>query len=431
MTSQTLFQLAQQYIPGGVNSPVRAFKAVGGNPIFFDSAEGPYMIDHNGDRYIDYIGSWGPMILGHGHPHVLKAIRQASSKAISFGAPCALEVDMAKKLCESVPSIERVRMMNSGTEAAMTALRLARGFTKRSKIVKFSGGYHGHSDPLLVKAGSGPSTLGIPDSAGIPAEIAGNTLSLPFNDLGVLREVFSKVGEQIAAVIVEPISANMNVIAPRPGFLAGLRQICDEYGALLIFDEVITGFRVALGGAQSLFGVMPDLTVLGKIIGGGLPVGAVGGRQDVMEYLAPLGPVYQAGTLSGNPVVMAAGLATLDIVSEPGFYTKLAANTKAITHGLKQAAADAEIDLQLTEYTGLFGLIFTDQKHIENYEQMQACDHQRYRTFFHAMLNNHIYFAPSSYEAVFVSIAHDADSGVADATTKSAELIFEILANAN
>ncbi len=405
--SHDLFVEAQKCIPGGVNSPVRAFKGVGGDPVFFARAKGPHVWDVDGRQYIDYVGSWGPMILGHAHEAVLAAVQEAAEKGLSFGAPTELEVRMAEKVCELVPSIELVRMVSSGTEATMSALRLARGYTGRDKIVKFEGCYHGHSDSLLVKAGSGALTLGVPTSPGVPAALAEHTLTLTYNDADQVREVFGQLGEQIAAVIVEPVAGNMNCVPPVPGFLETLREVCDEYGSVLIFDEVMTGFRVALGGAQGRYGITPDLTTLGKVIGGGMPVGAFGGKREIMEQIAPLGPVYQAGTLSGNPVAMAAGLKTLELISEPGFFARLADRTAALAEGLRMEAAAHGIPLTTNEVGGMFGFFFTEADSVTRFDQVAACDQARFRAFFHGMLEEGVYLAPSAFEAGFVSSAHD------------------------
>ncbi len=404
--SDTLFAQANQHIPGGVNSPVRAFKGVGGNPVFFERGEGPFMYDVDGKRYIDYVGSWGPLILGHNHPAVLAAIRDQLEKGLSFGAPTALEVEMADTLAKVVPSLEMVRMVNSGTEATMSAIRLARGYTGRDKLLKFEGCYHGHADSLLVKAGSGALTLGEPSSAGVPRDLAQHTLTLPYNDIGAVEQLFAEIGDQIACVIVEPVAGNMNCIPPMPGFLEALRQQCDRHGAVLIFDEVMTGFRVALGGAQSVYGIEPDLTTLGKVIGGGMPVGAFGGKRAIMEKLAPLGPVYQAGTLSGNPVAMAAGLAMLKQISAPGFFEQLTARTGQLLAGLKAQAEAAGIPFTTSQVGGMFGLFFTADAQVTSYAQATTCDVARFQTFFHLMLEEGVYLAPSAFEAGFVSSAH-------------------------
>ena len=404
--SHDLFAAAQRHIPGGVNSPVRAFRSVGGDPVFFERATGPYVYDADGQRYIDYVGSWGPMILGHAHPEVIAAVSERIQSGLSFGAPTELETRMADKVCELVPSMDLVRMVSSGTEATMSAIRLARGFTGRDRLVKFEGGYHGHADSLLVKAGSGALTLGEPSSPGVPAALAELTLTLAYNDLDQVRDLFARMGDEIACIIVEPVAGNMNCIPPVPGFLEGLREICDAHGALLIFDEVMTGFRVALGGAQAVYGVTPDLTTLGKIIGGGMPVGAFGGRRDVMAKISPLGPVYQAGTLSGNPVAMTAGLKTLELISAPGFYEDLGTKTRQLTEGLKAAARAAGIPLTTNQVGGMFGLFFTEAEQVKDYAGATACDVARFRAFFHAMLARGQYLAPSAFEAGFVSAAH-------------------------
>jgi len=402
----SLFSEASRYIPGGVNSPVRAFRGVGGEPVFIERASGAYVESSDGRRYVDYVGSWGPMILGHAHPGVINTVQKTVVNGLSFGAPTEIETRLARRVVELVPSIELVRMVSSGTEATMSAIRLARGFTGRDRIVKFEGCYHGHSDSLLVKAGSGALTLGVPTSPGVPAELARFTTTLPFNDIAAAGECFAAMGSEIACVIVEPVAGNMNCVPPAPGFLECLREQCTAHGALLIFDEVMTGFRVALGGAQELYGITPDLTTLGKIIGGGMPVGAFGGRRAVMERLAPLGPVYQAGTLSGNPVAMAAGLATLEGISQPGFHDRLTATTRQLVDGLQGAADDAGIPFTTNCVGGMFGLFFTGEKPIRHYSQVMACDVDRFRHFFHAMLDAGIYLAPSAYEAGFVSAAH-------------------------
>ncbi|MGO1232166.1 MAG: glutamate-1-semialdehyde 2,1-aminomutase [Marinobacter sp.] len=403
--SETLFEQAQKYIPGGVNSPVRAFKGVGGTPLFFKHAEGAYMFDEDDRRYIDYVGSWGPMILGHSDQRIKDALHTQVDLGIGYGAPTALETEMAKKVCELVPSIDLVRMVNSGTEATMSAIRLARGYTGRDKIVKFEGCYHGHVDSLLVKAGSGALTLGVPNSPGIPASLAEHTITLNFNDIDGVRETFKEIGGQVAAIIVEPVAGNMNCIPPTPGFLEGLREVCDEHGTVLIFDEVMTGFRVSLGGAQGLYGVTPDLTALGKVIGGGLPVGAFGGKREIMEHISPLGPVYQAGTLSGNPLAMTAGLTTLNAISEPGFHDRLAEKTSRLTKGLKQAADEAGIPLTVQSAGAMFGLFFTEEPNISRFDQVMACDAERFKKFFQGMLDEGVYLAPSAFEAGFVCAA--------------------------
>jgi len=421
----TLYQEACKYIPGGVNSPVRAFRGVGGEPIFFKKAAGAHATAADGRRFIDYVGSWGPMILGHAHPQVIKAVQETAADGLSFGAPTELETRLARRVIELMPSMELVRFVSSGTEATMSAIRLARGYTGRDTIVKFEGCYHGHSDSLLIKAGSGALTLGVPTSPGVPKALANHTVTLTFNDAEQVREVFRRIGEQIACVIVEPVAGNMNCVPPLPGFLETLRSECDRSGAVLIFDEVMTGFRVALGGAQSLYGVRPDLTTLGKIIGGGMPVGAFGGRRDIMERLAPLGPVYQAGTLSGNPVAMIAGITTLDLVSAPGFHQKLAAATDALIRGLSDSAQRAGIPLATNHVCGMFGFFFTAERSVDNYAKVMACDVERFKRFFHGMLAEGVYFAPSAYEAGFMSAAHT--SADIDATIAAAARVFTSL----
>ncbi|HEX2650632.1 MAG TPA: glutamate-1-semialdehyde 2,1-aminomutase [Burkholderiales bacterium] len=400
-----LFERARKRIPAGVNSPVRAFGAVGGMPLFFERASGAHLWDADGKRYIDYVGSWGPMVAGHTHPKVVEAVQAAAARALSFGAPTEAEIELAEMICRLVPSIESVRLVSSGTEATMTAIRLARGFTGRSVIVKFEGCYHGHADSLLVKAGSGALTFGNPSSAGVPAETAAHTLVLSFNDLGGLQEAFNSRGREIACVIVEPVAGNMNLVLPAPGFLEALRELCTQHGAVLLFDEVMTGFRVALGGAQARYGIKPDLTTLGKVIGGGLPVGAVGGRRDIMEKLAPLGPVYQAGTLSGNPVAVAAGLATLKLVDAPGFQDKISSVSEELVQGLKKEAQKAKVAFSAQSIGSMFGLYFRASPPATFAEVMQ-CDKERFNRFFHAMLARGVYLAPSAYEAGFVSSAH-------------------------
>lgn len=404
--SSILFAQAQRFIPGGVNSPVRAFNGVGGDPVFFQSAQGAYVRDVDGRDYIDYVGSWGPMIAGHAHPAVISAVTHCLQQGLSFGAPTALEVQMAEKICQIMPSIEQVRMVSSGTEATMSAIRLARGFTQRDKIIKFAGCYHGHADSLLVQAGSGALTLGVPSSAGVPKSIAQHTLIAEFNRLETVTALFEQQGDEIAAIMVEPVAGNMNCVPPAPGFLAGLRALCDHYGSVLIFDEVMTGFRVALGGAQALYSIKPDLTTLGKIIGGGMPVGALGGRREIMQYLAPVGPVYQAGTLSGNPVAMSAGLATLELILAPNFYETIEKYTRSLVEGLKARAAAVGIAMQVTYVGGMFGLFFTNAPHIQTYDDVKTCDIERFKQFFHGMLAEGVYFAPSAFEAGFISSAH-------------------------
>ncbi|MEJ2632962.1 MAG: glutamate-1-semialdehyde 2,1-aminomutase [Acidihalobacter sp.] len=420
--THTRFERAQQHIPGGVNSPVRAFKSVGGEPLFIEHAEGAYLYASDGRAYIDYVGSWGPMILGHAHPEVIAAVQEAAARGLSFGAPTELETQMADRVCELVPSMDMVRMVNSGTEATMSAIRLARGYTGRDKILKFEGCYHGHADSLLVKAGSGALTFGVPNSPGVPAALAEHTLTLPYNDLTAVEDTFAHLGGQIACIIVEPVAGNMNCVPPEPGFLEGLRRVCDEYGALLILDEVMTGFRVALGGAQALYGVTPDLTTLGKIIGGGMPVGAFGGRREVMEQLAPLGPVYQAGTLSGNPLAMAAGLKTLELISTPGFHERLTETTARLLRGLEAAATEAGIALRTNQVGAMFGLFFTEAPAVRGFADVMTCDADRFRLFFHGMLDEGVNLAPSAFEAGFASSAHG--EAEIEATIASAHRAF-------
>ena len=421
----SLYQEACKYIPGGVNSPVRAFRGVGGEPIFFAKAKGPYVWAADGRKFIDYVGSWGPMILGHADPAVIKAVQEKAADGLSFGAPTELETVVAKKIIELVPSIELVRMVSSGTEATMSAIRLARGFTGRQKIIKFEGCYHGHSDSLLVKAGSGMLTLGVPTSPGVPPELASHTITLSYNDAEQVRAAFREIGAQIACVIVEPVAGNMNCIPPVPGFLECLREECTKAGAVLIFDEVMTGFRVAKGCAQELYGIKPDLTTLGKIVGGGMPVGVFGGRKDIMSHIAPLGPVYQAGTLSGNPVAMIAGLTTLQGLEAPGFHARLAASTDRLIRGLKEAARQAGVPLATNHVCGMFGFFFTDAPQVNSYADATKCDVERFKKFFHGMLAEGVYLAPSAFEAGFVSAAHsDADI---DATVAAAAKVFKTL----
>jgi glutamate-1-semialdehyde 2,1-aminomutase len=407
--SKELYATAQQVIPGGVNSPVRAFKSVGGDPVFFAQAKGPHLIDVDGRRYIDYVGSWGPMLLGHAHPGVAARVHEALDRGLGFGAPTEVENQLALKVCELIPSAEQVRMVNSGTEAAMTAIRMARGITGRDLLVKFEGCYHGHADSLLVKAGSGALTLGIPNSPGVPAALAELTLTLPFNDLQRAEELFAERGDDIAAIIVEPIAGNMNCIPPAAGFLQGLRQLTESAGALLIFDEVMTGFRVAAGGAQAMYGIKPDLTVLGKVIGGGMPVGAVAGPRKHMEQLAPTGNIYQAGTLSGNPVAMTAGLATLELISADGFHTRLADSTALLVEGMHKTARNAGIPLATNHVPGMFGLFFTDNENVASFDTVMGCDQDRFKRFFHGMLAKGVYLAPSAFEAGFISAAHSVE----------------------
>ncbi|MEE9101705.1 glutamate-1-semialdehyde 2,1-aminomutase [Pseudomonas nitroreducens] len=405
--SETLFANAQKHIPGGVNSPVRAFKSVGGTPLFFKHAEGAYVVDEDDKRYVDYVGSWGPMILGHSHPDVLDAVRKQLDHGLSYGAPTALEVEMADLVCSLVPSMDMVRMVSSGTEATMSAIRLARGYTGRDSIIKFEGCYHGHSDSLLVKAGSGALTFGVPNSPGVPAAFAKHTLTLPFNDIAAVEKTLAEVGKEVACIIVEPVAGNMNCVPPAPGFLEGLRSLCDQHGVVLIFDEVMTGFRVALGGAQAHYGITPDLSTFGKIIGGGMPVGAFGGKREIMEQISPLGPVYQAGTLSGNPLAMAAGLTTLRLISRPGFHDELTTYTTRMLQGLQERADAAGVPFVTTQAgAAMFGLYFTGADDIVTFEDVMGSDVERFKRFFHLMLDAGVYLAPSAFEAGFTSIAH-------------------------
>lgn len=425
MKNHDLFEKAQKVIPGGVNSPVRAFKGVGGEPLFIKKANGPYIYDVEDKEYVDYIGSWGPMIAGHCNKKVLKAVHKAVDNGMSFGTPCVQEVTVAEKMCALIPSMDMVRMVNSGTEATMSAIRLARGYTKRDKIIKFEGCYHGHADSFLVKAGSGVLTLGIPGSPGVPAAVADLTLTAPFNDLKALEEIMKTHGDDVAAIIVEPIAGNMNMILPLDGYLQGMRDLCDKYGTLLIFDEVMTGFRVALGGAQEIYGITPDLSTFGKIIGGGLPVGAFGGKKEIMSYIAPLGPVYQAGTLSGNPVAMTAGSVMLDIVSREGFYEDLANKTQNLVNGLNEIAKDNNIPFHSVNIGGMFGMFFTEKTSINNFDDLSSCDEERFKVFFHRMLDQGVYFGPSAYEAAFVSSTHD--EVTLSKTLKAAAIAFSEL----
>jgi glutamate-1-semialdehyde 2,1-aminomutase len=421
----SLYQEACRYIPGGVNSPVRAFRGVGGEPIFFKQAAGSRTVAADGRQFIDYVGSWGPMILGHAHPQVIAAVQRVAADGLSFGAPTELETQLARRVTELMPSIELVRFVSSGTEATMSAIRLARGFTGRDTIVKFEGCYHGHSDSLLIKAGSGALTFGVPTSPGVPKALAAHTVTLDYNDADQVRDAFRQIGGEIACIIVEPIAGNMNCVLPAPGFLKTLREECDRAGALLIFDEVMTGFRVALGGAQELYGVRPDLTTLGKIIGGGMPVGAFGGRRDIMERLAPLGPIYQAGTLSGNPVAMTAGLTTLELVSVPGFHRRLNEMTDLLVQRLAGAAASSGIALATNHVCGMFGFFFTADRPVDRFAKVMSCNVDRFKRFFHRMLEEGVYFAPSAFEAAFVSAAHstaDIDATIAAATKTFASL---------
>ena len=404
--SAALFEEAQLYIPGGVNSPVRAFRGVGGTPLFFNHGEGAWLIDEDNNRYVDYVGAWGPLILGHCHPAVINALQTQLSRGLGYGASTAAEVEIAKTICKLVPSIEKVRLVTSGTEATMSAIRLARGFTRRDKVIKFEGCYHGHVDGLLVKAGSGALTLGEPDSLGVPKAYTDLTYVLPFNDLDALNALFAKEGDSIACIIVEPVAGNMNLVPPVPGFLETMRDLCTQHGSVLIFDEVMTGFRTALGGAQSVYGVSPDLTTLGKVIGGGLPVGAFGGRADIMNCIAPLGAVYQAGTLAGSPLAVAAGLAMLNEIQKPGFYESLTAHTAEMLAGLQERANHAGIPFSTNQVGGMFGCFFTSEKKVTTFDQVMACNVPQFKRYFHLMLENNVYLAPSAFEAGFVSAAH-------------------------
>ncbi|MEC9369790.1 MAG: glutamate-1-semialdehyde 2,1-aminomutase [Pseudomonadota bacterium] len=423
--NQRLFNAAKKVIPGGVNSPVRAYKAVGGTPVFIDHAHGAYIYDTDGKEYIDYVCSWGPMILGHADPLVVAAVQAAAGQGLSFGAPTTMETQLAELICSAVASIEQVRMVNSGTEATMSAIRLARGFTGRDKIIKFEGCYHGHADGLLVKAGSGALTLGVPTSPGVPAAMAEHTLTLEFNNLEQVTTVFDEVGEQLAAVIVEPVAGNMNCVPPKSGFLGGLRNLCDQYNTVLIFDEVMTGFRVAAAGAQTLYRVTPDLTTLGKVVGGGLPVGAFGGRAEIMAHLAPQGAVYQAGTLSGNPLAMAAGIATVQQVLEVGFYERLGERLDRLIEGLRSVASDTDIPLTTNHVGTMFGLFFTEADMVSSFADVMACDTVRFGRFFHGMLEEGIYLAPSAFEAGFISSAHG--NSEIDRTLESARQVLKTL----
>jgi len=420
-----LFENACAVIPGGVNSPVRAFKSVGGTPVFIDHAKGPFLFGANGQRYIDYVGSWGPMILGHADPDVVEAVQSAAAEGLSYGAPTELETELAHLVCRAVPSMDQVRIGNSGTEATRSSIRLAGGYTGRDTLIKFEGCYHGHADSLLVKAGSGALTLGIPTSPGVPKDAARHTLTLEYNNSEEVRQVFAESGDDIAAIIVEPVTGNMNCIAPAPGFLETLREVCDQSGAVLIFDEVMTGFRVGPGGAQELYGIRPDLTTLGKVLGGGLPVGAFGGRAEIMAHLAPLGPVYQAGTLSGNPLAMSAGIATLKKVGAPGFFDTLTETTRSLVTGMAQAAAAAGVPLATESVGGMFGLFFTENDRVSSFAQVMACDSERFSTFFHGMLERGIYLAPSAFEAGFVSVTHS-EAEISETLTAAAEVFAEL-----
>ncbi|BBO25942.1 glutamate-1-semialdehyde 2,1-aminomutase [Alteromonas sp. I4] len=420
--SEQLFERAQQTIPGGVNSPVRAFKAVGGTPRFITKADGPYIVDADGKQYIDYVQSWGPMVLGHNNEKIRNAVVAAAQNGLSFGAPTEAEIIMAEKVKELVPSMEMVRMVNSGTEATMSAIRLARGYTGKNKLVKFEGCYHGHADSLLVKAGSGALTLGVPSSPGVPADVAQHTLTVEFNNLDSVKAIFAECGDDIACIIVEPVAGNMNCIPPVDGFLEGLRAICDEYGAVLIFDEVMTGFRVSRGGAQERYGITPDLTCLGKVIGGGMPVGAFGGKRDILTHIAPTGPIYQAGTLSGNPIAMAAGLAALDQLAEPGLYDSIFASTQKLVEGFQTIANEFSIPLTTNSAGSMFGIFFTDVEKVVNYQQAINCNQAQFKQFYHGMLDEGVYLAPASYEAGFVSKLHD--DAIITATLDAARKVF-------
>jgi glutamate-1-semialdehyde 2,1-aminomutase len=424
--SSTLFNEAKNYIPGGVNSPVRAFKGVGGEPIYFERGEGAYLYDVDGNAYIDYVGSWGPMILGHSNPFVVDAVRAELDKGLGFGAPTEIETSLAKKICQLMPSIELVRMVSSGTEATMSAIRLARGYTKRDKIVKFEGCYHGHSDSLLVKAGSGALTLGVPTSPGVPNDLTKHTLTLEYNNLDSVKALFSRMGEEVGCIIVEPVAGNMNCILPKEGFLQGLRKLCDDYGSVLIFDEVMTGFRVALGGAQAYYRVKPDLTTLGKVIGGGLPVAAFGGRREIMNQIAPLGPIYQAGTLSGNPLSMASGLAMLSILeADDSFYQNLSDSTEYLVNGILGAASTSNISMTSNNVGGMFGLFFSSEEKVTNFSQASNCDIELFKKFYKSMIKQGVYFAPSAYECGFLSAAHgknELDQTINAALTAFSEL---------
>ncbi|BDX05324.1 glutamate-1-semialdehyde 2,1-aminomutase [Planctobacterium marinum] len=423
--SEQLFSQAKQHIPGGVNSPVRAFKAVGGTPPFISKADGPYLFDADGKQYIDYVLSWGPMVLGHNNEVIRKAVADAIENGLSFGAPTELEVQMAELISTLVPSMEMSRMVNSGTEATMSAIRLARGFTGKNKILKFEGCYHGHSDSLLVKAGSGALTFGVPSSPGVPESVAQHTLTVEFNNLATVEEAFDQCGDDIACIIVEPVAGNMNCIPPVPGFLEGLRAICDKYGALLIFDEVMTGFRVALGGAQAHYNIKPDLTCLGKVIGGGMPVGAFGGKREIMAHLAPSGPVYQAGTLSGNPIAMSAGLAALNAIQAPGLYETLTQNTERLALGIQAEAKAVGVPMTVNYAGSMFGIFFTEVEKVVNYQQAINCNTEQFNRFYHKMLELGVYMAPASYEAGFVSAMHS--EAIIDQTIQVARSALESL----
>ena len=423
--SDTLFNAAKQHIPGGVNSPVRAFKSVSGTPLFIKRASGPYLYDSDDKQYIDYVGSWGPMILGHAHPEVIQAVKDTADNGLSFGAPTEIETKMANKICEILPSIEKVRMVSSGTEAGMSAIRLARGYTGRDKIIKFEGCYHGHADSLLVKAGSGALTLGVPTSPGVPADLAQHTITLSYNNCEQVSKVFADIGDQIAAIIVEPIAGNMNCVPATNEFLNTLRDVCTQHGSVLIFDEVMTGFRVALGGAQSIYNIVPDLTILGKVIGGGMPVGAFGGKKEIMDHISPDGPVYQAGTLSGNPVAMAAGLKTLELISEDNFFETLDNKTKSLVDGLTATAKSCSIPFTINQIGGMFGLFFSKDENINSFDKVMKCNQEQFNKFFHSMLAEGVYLAPSSFEAGFVSSTHSEQD--IEATINAAEKVLSDL----
>ena len=423
--SDTLFNAAKQHIPGGVNSPVRAFKSVSGTPLFIKRASGAYLFDSDDKQYIDYVGSWGPMILGHTHPEVIQAVKDTADNGLSFGAPTEIETAMANKICQILPSIEKVRMVSSGTEAGMSAIRLARGYTGRDKIIKFEGCYHGHADSLLVKAGSGALTLGVPTSPGVPADLAQHTITLSYNNTEQVKDVFADIGEQIAAIIVEPIAGNMNCVPATNEFLNCLREVCTEHGSVLVFDEVMTGFRVALAGAQSIYNIVPDLTILGKVIGGGMPVGAFGGKKEIMDHISPDGPVYQAGTLSGNPVAMAAGLKTLELISKENFFEELGNKTKSLVDGLTEVVKQAGIDFTTNQIGGMFGLFFSDEENIDSFDKVMQCNQEQFNQFFHGMLAEGVYLAPSSFEAGFVSSAHS-DEDI-EATINAAKKVLSNL----
>ena len=416
------FSIAKQYIPGGVNSPVRAFKSVGGEPVFIKRAQGAYLWDIDDRRYIDYVGSWGPMILGHAHPQIIATVKRVAENGLSFGAPTLIETELAAKICQLIPSVAKVRMVSSGTEATMSAIRLARGFTGRDKIIKFEGCYHGHADSLLVKAGSGALTLGVPTSPGVPADLARHTVTLDYNNTEHVKKVFADIGEEIAAIIVEPVAGNMNCVPPVPGFLEALRELCTHYDSVLLFDEVMTGFRVGLTGAQGLYGIIPDLTTFGKVIGGGMPVGAFGGRAEIMDHIAPDGPVYQAGTLSGNPVAMAAGLETLRLISEPGFFQAVTDKTMYLTTHIKAAADRHGIPLCTQHVGAMLGLFFTPREAVRSFTEVMECDVEKFNAYFHGMMDAGIYLAPSAFEAGFVSMAHSQED--LDATVSAASDVF-------